>query len=54
MTVEQAASELRAFLAGDRVNRPDPEEFSRLLDQFVAAKIAEQLEDYQRKPLRFR
>lgn len=54
MTVDQARAELKAFLAGDRFNNPEPEEFARVLHNYVEAVIAEQLEGYQRKPLRFR
>jgi hypothetical protein len=51
--LEQARKELQAFLFGDRFNHPDPDEFMRLLDRYVQAVIAEQMQSYQRKPLRF-
>ncbi len=53
MTVDQARAELRRFLAGDRFNHPDPDEFERVFKNYVDAVIAEQMAGYQRKPLRF-
>lgn len=54
MTVDQARVELKAFLDGDRFNHPDPEGFEKVLRQYIDAVIAENMEGYQRKPLRLR
>lgn len=52
MTAEQARAELKKALELDEGLPAD--EIIRVLDQYVQATIAEVLEGYQRKPLRFR